>query len=345
MRAYKYLACALIGAYIYGAVGQATNNTASAFAAAVSPLAGTSTGNGTDDLTGLRFIATWPEMISAMGANPGTAVTYLEGIGSKDIRLKRPFFDPAEYREQSSGAYSLCAANADPDICAAKYYINTGFNLGEYWSDLAGLLYIASYSDLKSAFDVDVDKGISHYQDNRLTLGRTISFNVVDWILANPLTVARLDDTFEAATRYYIGNGSTRWTDTQTFRIFGNNLCLSPTGWDVMTNGKGVNAWQCVGNPAQVWTVRSDGTIRSAVNSTRCLQSSLAVVGVGSPLEMGTCTGAANQLWDASDIRQISTSDKVLCIDTANSTVSAQQRLVLAQCDSDLPSQWWHMRQ
>ena len=301
------------------------------------------TGDATDDLTGLRFVATWPDLVWSVGANPQAAFAMLEGTGPKDVRLKRPFFSPENYLEESPAASQLCASATDSLVCATNYFITEGFKAREGWTELASLLYIASYADLRSRFGIDAAAAAAHYQSNGIVENRFVSFNVAAWLDANAQTAARLNDSFEAAVRYFIRNGSTAWTDTQAFRIFSNNLCLGVANGS-MTSGSNVVSSDCNGSSRQRWLAQADGRIRSNDNPSLCMVP-VGGVAEGSTLQMTSCTNADTAQWYAGNIKGVSSSDLLMCFDTVDGSLSAGRQIVLKSCDLELRSQWWHIRQ
>lgn len=293
--------------------------------------------------SGYRYIATWPDLIATFGTNADAGLAHLYRSGFNEGRLTYPQFDPLEYIAESPSAASACAGSADVVACGAEYYIKTGYYNAEYWSDLVALSYIASYPDLQKALGIDADAAISHGKTHR-SENRRISFNIMKWMQNNPQTTTRLNGDFEAATRYYIKNGNTQWTDTQRFRIFSNNLCLAPYK-ELLTVGNAVVAWPCGTSAANWWQVRSDGTIRNTADTTKCVGVSAASPTEGSPLQIQNCNGSVTQQWDASNVKEISSLvSSNLCIDTLNSQLVNGQ-LKLGKCRSKLRSQWWHMSQ
>lgn len=294
--------------------------------------------------SGYRYIATWPDLIAAFGTNADAGDAHLRSSGFDEGRLTYPQFDPLDYIAVSPSAASACAGSADKVACGAEYYIKTGYYSAEYWSDLVALSYIASYPDLQKALGIDADAAISHGKTRR-SENRRISFNIMKWMQTNPQTASRLKSDFEAATRYYIKNGNTQWTDTQRFRIFSNNFCLAPYNAR-LTVGNAVVALSCGTSATNWWQVRSDGTIRNNADTTKCVGVSAASPTEGSPLQIQNCNGSVTQQWDASNVKGISSLvSSNLCIDTLNSQLAANSQLQLGECYSELRSQWWHMSQ
>ena len=82
-------------------------------------------------------------------------------------------------------------------------------------------------------------------------------------------------------------------------RVYGNrDLCLDADGSGASPagNGRKVGIWTCHDYAGEVWTLHSDGTIRSALDG-RCLSVAADGTDNGSPLILWDCTGAPGQKW------------------------------------------------
>jgi hypothetical protein len=118
--------------------------------------------------------------------------------------------------------------------------------------------------------------------------------------------------------------------------------CLDDRGAGT-ANGNVIQLWQCNGEKSQAWTVEPDGTIN-------ILGKCLTVGGsgaVGSPLELATCLGEADQIWvptayDGLD-NFLSNGVNGLCLsDPADSTVNGTQ-LVGGGCNAGDPGTLVHI--
>jgi hypothetical protein len=100
------------------------------------------------------------------------------------------------------------------------------------------------------------------------------------------------------------GNWATTYINTapnpRTFtnqRLLVGNMCLDVEG-GVAKNGAKIDIWPCTGDQAnQSWTMRSDGTIRTALNPNMCLDLPASDTVDNTPLDLWTCNGGTNQEW------------------------------------------------
>lgn len=141
-----------------------------------------------DESDKLSYIATFPDLIRAFGANAEAGANHYENAGHTERRYMADLFDPVEYLILNADVAQQCGYNSttanEPTVqaCGARHYINYGFREGRSWSDLTALSYIASYPDLIRAFGADADAGRKHYLDFGKREGRSISFNIVSHV-------------------------------------------------------------------------------------------------------------------------------------------------------------------
>lgn len=91
------------------------------------------------------------------------------------------------------------------------------------------------------------------------------------------------------------GTAAQRWVrDGQALRLYGNE-CLDVVGAQLQS-GQPVQLWGCgLGNQAQMWSVRADGTIRT-VNGL-CLDAVNGGTANGTRLQIWQCNGSGAQRW------------------------------------------------
>ncbi len=90
------------------------------------------------------------------------------------------------------------------------------------------------------------------------------------------------------------GTASQRWT-VQGSTLRSQGLCMDAA--DAGTgNGTPVQLANCSGNPAQQFTLRSDGSIYSSY-ADRCLDVVDFGTGNGAKLQLWDCAGTTNQSW------------------------------------------------
>ena len=115
-------------------------------------------------INGLQYIASYPDLIRAFGANSAAGVQHW--LTSGQIEGRRP--DTFDERQYLSNYADLRTAFRNDGEAATIHYINNGF--GEGRSDNVALppgfdplQYIASYPDLIWAFGANAVAGEQHY--------------------------------------------------------------------------------------------------------------------------------------------------------------------------------------
>jgi serralysin len=166
-----------------------------------------------DDNDKLSYIATWPDLIRHLGANPAAGWAHFEGAGHAERRYMTPGFSSEDYLADNGDVASSCGfnvatvGNAGVLACGARHFIEFGLREGRSWSDLIALAYIASYPDLRNAFGSNAEAGRQHYLDHGKREGRVISFNIVAYVLARPNSFLKYRTNYEDALYDYIDNG------------------------------------------------------------------------------------------------------------------------------------------
>jgi hypothetical protein len=90
---------------------------------------------------------------------------------------------------------------------------------------------------------------------------------------------------FTAAPAFAAGN---------TLEVLGK--CLEVPDWNV-TNGTGIDIWDCNGGSNQDWILALDGTIRPAFNTSKCLDLPDWNTADGTTIDIWDCNGGTNQRW------------------------------------------------
>jgi serralysin len=134
------------------------------------------------DMTGhitnrpLEYIASYPDLIAAFGANAAAGFDHFLNSGYSEGRTVT--FDGLEYIASYGDLMNVLGANED---AGAPSYITNGRFEGRHIT-FDGLEYIASYSDLISAFGADADAGASHYIQTGRFEGRQSTFDGLEYI-------------------------------------------------------------------------------------------------------------------------------------------------------------------
>ncbi len=94
------------------------------------------------------------------------------------------------------------------------------------------------------------------------------------------------------------GSASAGQVITGTGTLGNQGKCLDDPSWNV-TNGTGVDIWDCNGGSNQVWDLLPDGTIRPSFDTSKCLDLPSWDTANGTGIEIWDCNGGSNQQWTA----------------------------------------------
>ncbi len=302
------------------------------------------------ELENLIYIATWPDLIKAFGTDAARGASHYINYGERELRGSPVPFSVDDYLEKNADVASQCASSltgGSVEICAVRHFITIGFNEGRHWSDLIALSYIASYSDLRTAYGADPDAGRKHYLEVGRATGRNSFYNIVNWLNQNPSTASYFDGEFEGALGWFIQNGSVPFSTSNTYIITnGKGLCLAPLDGNVAVNGSRIGAVLCNNVPSQKWILGDDSMIRNSTNPTRCLESDGKTLVAGRKVQVWNCHGDVNQVWDLLSSRylKVKNIDASTCVGMVNQATAAGASSHLARCKADDQSQRWHIK-
>ena len=153
------------------------------------------------DLHALRYIASYADLIQALGADPAASRAHYTAAGRAEGRTIS--FDATAYL--ASHADLLRAFGADT-TAATRHFIVYGWREGRTIS-FDALRYVASYADLVRAYGLDAAGATQHYVAYGFAEGRTSTFDALRYEASYPdlIEAFGLDPT--AATRHYIASG------------------------------------------------------------------------------------------------------------------------------------------
>jgi len=193
------------------------------------------------DLESLRYIASYPDLIQAYGADPGKGRSHYENFGVREGR--KITFEPLPYiasypdlieafgtdttrgtrhyiewgyREGRQTTFNALRYTASyPDLMAAfgidetkaaTHYIQFGFREKRQttFTESDALRYIASYVDLIRAFGADVTAGVRHYITWGFNEGRRLVFDALAYIASYADLIAAFGTDTAAGARHYI---------------------------------------------------------------------------------------------------------------------------------------------
>jgi VCBS repeat-containing protein len=159
-----------------------------------------------DPIDGLQYIASYPDLIRAFGANSAAGVQHWLTNGQAEGRQVDTFNE----RQYLTNYADLRAAFGNNNQAATAHYINNGFLEGR--NDDAppppgfdGLQYIASYDDLIAAFGANRAAGEQHYIQSGRDEGReTDTFNEQQYLANYADLRTAFVDNGEAATVHFV---------------------------------------------------------------------------------------------------------------------------------------------
>jgi Ca2+-binding RTX toxin-like protein len=148
-----------------------------------------------------EYLASYGDLITALGANPDAAVQHYVTYGFNEGRTVT--FDSWEYL--ASYGDLITALGANPDA-AAQHYVKYGFNEGrtvtfDAWK------YLASYGDLITVFGANPDAAAQHYVKYGVNEGRTISFDAAAYLASYEDLRNVFGTDTAAATIHYVRYG------------------------------------------------------------------------------------------------------------------------------------------
>lgn len=123
------------------------------------------------DTEALRYVASYPDLISSIGTDPARARTHYETVGRREGR--RPTFDGLAY---TASYPDLIVRNNIDEGASLRHYIQTGFAEGRRIS-FDGSLYLAAHLDLLSVYIADSAAATRHYIQFGYREGRTTHVN------------------------------------------------------------------------------------------------------------------------------------------------------------------------
>lgn len=111
--------------------------------------------------------------------------------------------------------------------------------------------------------------------------------------------------------------------------------CLDVNGGN-SANGTAVQIWSCNGADAQLWSARSDGTLRAL---GKCLDATGGGTANGTKIEIWDCNGGTNQQWQAYN-GGYRNPVSGRCLDDPGASATDGTQLVLWDCNGGANQQW-----
>ncbi len=132
--------------------------------------------------TPLEYIASYPDLIGAIGADASAGFYHFRSNGYAEGRTVsfHGLDYIASYEDLINAFRDQIAENPDPDV-GSNHYIAAGYSEGRQVA-FDGLAYIATYGDLINALGTDPDAGATHYIVAGHSEGRTTDFDGLQYI-------------------------------------------------------------------------------------------------------------------------------------------------------------------
>ncbi len=152
---------------------------------------------------GLRYVASYPDLIRAYGADGDGAAAHYAAAGFAEGRSAYGF----RALSYVAGYADLIAGFGTDEAAATRHYITAGQSEGRSPTRFDGLLYAASYSDLALRFGPDEDGAAAHYITEGYAEGRRISFDGLGYIATNIARFGAMDGDPRTAAYHYLTVG------------------------------------------------------------------------------------------------------------------------------------------
>ncbi|MFO1206189.1 MAG: M10 family metallopeptidase C-terminal domain-containing protein [Burkholderiales bacterium] len=149
----------------------------------------------------LEYIASYGDLMAALGANPGAGIDHYAAAGCYEGRAVT--FNGLEYVASYPDLMNAFGISADT---GAAHYIQSGRFEGRTVT-FDGLEYIASYGDLVNALGANADAGASHYIQSGRFEGRHILFDALEYIASYEDLIGAFGANRDAGATHYIGPG------------------------------------------------------------------------------------------------------------------------------------------
>lgn len=167
---------------------------------------------GADNFKPLDYIASYGDLMNALGANPTAGFDHYIYGGSYAGRTVQ--FSGYEYL--ASYPDLEAAFGSSNDAAATAHYISLGRFAGRQVT-FDGLAYIASYRDLSRVLGADDDAGAAHYLTLGRAAGREVTFDPLEYVASNTDLIPVFGTNRDAASIHFIEHGRAAGRDTDGF--------------------------------------------------------------------------------------------------------------------------------
>jgi Cadherin domain/RTX calcium-binding nonapeptide repeat (4 copies) len=161
-----------------------------------------------------EYLASYPDLIGAFGANPQAGFDHYVDSGFSENRATN-LFDPVEYLASNGDLIGAFGLNP---LAAEQHYVTNGFNEHRATASFDPVEYLASNGDLINAFGLNPVAAEQHYITNGFNEHRaTASFDPLEYLASNGDLISAFGLNPVAAEQHYITNGFNEHRATASF--------------------------------------------------------------------------------------------------------------------------------
>jgi Ca2+-binding RTX toxin-like protein len=161
-----------------------------------------------------EYLASYPDLIGAFGANPQAGFDHYVDSGFSENRATN-LFDPVEYL--ASNGDLIRAFGLNP-LVAEQHYVTNGFNEHRATTSFDPVEYLASNGDLIRAFGFNPVAAEQHYVTNGFNEHRaTTSFDPLEYLASNGDLIRAFGLNLAVAEQHYVQNGFNEHRATTSF--------------------------------------------------------------------------------------------------------------------------------
>ena len=150
-----------------------------------------------DELYWLRYIASYGDLITAIG--PNAAQGYASWVASGRAQKRTAYFDPEAYLDRHPGFKRQFGINL---VAATRHFITFGYPGGIYTysnGPLYWLRYIASHPDLIPRLRTQATAGEAHYYNTGVYERRSVTFDALSYLRTRPGAMRKFGVRVQAA--------------------------------------------------------------------------------------------------------------------------------------------------
>lgn len=304
------------------------------------PFANAQTVSDADPLFYLEYIASYPDLMNSIGANPDAGKYHFDNSGTAEGRVVS--FDSCNYLASNPDLMNWLNLNY---VGAAKHYIEYGRFENRSMS-FDSNQYMLANPDVLQTSNADSDAACVHYIkygrfDGHLTVpGKKLVG------LGNKCLTAGGNTPVQ-------GSQVSLWdcvgdVPQQQWKLNSNGLvvgiggnCLTPNNW-VLENGSSLIMWPCDSKQdSQRWSLNADGNLINSNDTSKCVDIAGMNTANGTTAWVWDCWGGSNQLWSpAAGLNLVGLAGKCLDAGTATAGNALNSRATLYSCNQAPQQQW-----